>query len=74
MAQESDCRIALLTNFDTHERSIKIYAMAVAILLTYEHKKCPLYNERTFALVPRKFVSTAKVRIIFHSTKFMAKI
>lgn len=32
MAQESDCRIALLTNFDTHERSIKIYAMAVAYI------------------------------------------
>lgn len=32
MAQESDCRIALLTNFDTYERSIKIYAMAVAYI------------------------------------------
>lgn len=30
MAQESDCRIALLTNFDTHERSIKIYAIQTA--------------------------------------------
>lgn len=48
MAQESDCRIALLTNFDTHERSIKIYAIQTAayIIRPTDIKKCPSFNER----------------------------
>ena len=44
MAQEKATAVLrwLQTSTRSHERSIKIYAMAVAILLTYEHKKMPI--------------------------------